>query len=73
MTEKKATKTSAGRKTVRVTQTGSVIGRQQYQRDTLLGLGLTRIGKSRDLPDTPDVRGMIESVKHLLKVEEGSK
>lgn len=59
-------------KTVRVTQIGSPIGRQQYQRQTLIGLGLNKMHRTRDLEDTPAVRGMIESVKHLLKVEDAA-
>jgi len=59
---------AAGKK-VKVTQIGSPIGRQAYQRDTLKGLGLNKLRRSRVLEDTPAVRGMIESVKHLLRVE----
>lgn len=56
--------------TVRVTQTGSPIGRRDYQRETLKGLGLNKMHKSRELEDTPSVRGMIEKVKHLVRVEQ---
>ena len=56
-------------KTVRVTQTKSAIGRLGSQRQTLIGLGLNKIGRSRDLEDTPAVRGMINTVKHLVRVE----
>ncbi len=56
--------------TVVVTQTGSPIGRQQYQRDTLKGLGLNKMHKTRELEDTPSVRGMIEKVKHLIRIEQ---
>ncbi len=52
-----------------VTQTGSPIGRQKYQRDTLKGLGLNKMHKTRELEDTPSVRGMIEKVKHLVRVD----
>jgi large subunit ribosomal protein L30 len=63
-------KTAApAKKQVKVTQIGSPIGRQAYQRDTLKGLGLNKLRRSRVLEDTPAVRGMIESVKHLLRVE----
>ncbi|HEU5048284.1 MAG TPA: 50S ribosomal protein L30 [Rickettsiales bacterium] len=51
-------------------QTGSPIGRQKYQRDTLIGLGLNKINRKRTLADTPSLRGMIEKVKHLVKVVE---
>lgn len=56
--------------TVIVTQTGSPIGRQGYQRKTLIGLGLNRMNRTRELEDTPAVRGMIEKVKHLVRVEQ---
>ncbi len=58
--------------TVRITQTGSPIGRQGYQRDTLKGLGLNKMHKTRELEDTPSVRGMIEKVKHLVRVEQAN-
>jgi large subunit ribosomal protein L30 len=54
---------------VKITQVGSPIGRQGYQRDTLKGLGLNKLRRSRVLEDTPAVRGMIERVKHLLRIE----
>ena len=57
---------------VKVTQIGSPIGRQGYQRATLKGLGLDRMNRSRTLVDTPEVRGMIENVKHLVRVESAS-
>ncbi len=58
--------------TVKVTQTGSPIGRQKYQRECLKGLGLNKMHKTRELEDTPSVRGMINKVKHLVSVEEAS-
>jgi len=57
------------KKTVKVTQTGSPIGRKPGQRETLIGLGLNKIRRSRELEDTPAVRGMIRKVAHLVKVE----
>jgi large subunit ribosomal protein L30 len=57
-------------KTVTVRQVGSPIGRQGYQRATLIGLGLNKMQRTRTLEDTPSIRGMIESVKHLVKVVE---
>jgi large subunit ribosomal protein L30 len=62
----------AAKKSVKVTQIGSPIGRQGYQRATLKGLGLDKLNRSRVLEDTPAVRGMIERVKHLLRVESGA-
>jgi large subunit ribosomal protein L30 len=53
---------------IRVEQTGSPIRRHRSQRDTLIGLGLNRIGRVAQLPDTPQVRGMIAKVKHLVRV-----
>ncbi len=57
-------------KTVRVTQTGSPIGRPKDQRATLIGLGLNKLHRTRELVDTPAVRGMIDKVSHLIKVQE---
>ncbi len=68
----KAEKKAPSGKTVTVTQTGSPIGRQAYQRQTLIGLGLNKMHRTRTLEDTPSVRGMIRKVEHLLKVEENA-
>lgn len=59
-------------KTLFVTQTGSPIRREAKQRATLCGLGLNKIGRTRELEDTPAVRGMIKKVQHMVKVEEGA-
>ena len=58
------------KKTVKVTQIASVAGRLPGQKETLMGLGLNKIRRSRELEDTPSVRGMIRKVAHLVKVEE---
>ena len=58
-----------GTKTVKVTQTGSPIGRPKDQRATLVGLGLNKINRTSELEDTPSVRGMIDKVSHLVRVE----
>jgi large subunit ribosomal protein L30 len=58
------------KKTVTVVQTGSPIGRRFDQEQTLKGLGLNKLRRRRTLEDTPAVRGMINKVKHLLRVEE---
>jgi large subunit ribosomal protein L30 len=58
----------AGR--IRVTQIGSPIGRRSDQRKTLIGLGLNKMHRVRELEDTPSVRGMAEKVSHLVRVEE---
>ena len=55
--------------TIKVTQTGSPIRRTQDQRATLIGLGLNKMHRTRELEDTPEVRGMIRKVQHMLKVE----
>lgn len=56
-------------KTVKVTQIGSPIGRVKSQRETLIGLGLNKMHRTRELEDTPAVRGMIRKVAHLVRVE----
>ncbi|NKB45371.1 MAG: 50S ribosomal protein L30 [Alphaproteobacteria bacterium] len=55
--------------TVTVTQIGSPIGRHRSQRATLKGLGLDKMHRSRTLEDTPSVRGMINKVSHLVRIE----
>lgn len=62
-----ATKATGGK--VKVTQIGSPIRRTKDQRATLVGLGLNKMHRSRVLEDTPSVRGMINKVHHLIKVE----
>jgi large subunit ribosomal protein L30 len=59
------------RKTIKVKQIASPIRRRGDQRDTLVGLRLNRIGRVAELPDTPATRGMINKVKHLVRVIEG--
>ena len=55
--------------TFRVTQVRSAIGRKPGQRETLIGLGLNKLNKSSVLEDTPSIRGMVNKVKHLVRVE----
>jgi large subunit ribosomal protein L30 len=57
------------KKTLKVTQIGSPIGRESDQRATLIGLGLNKMHRTRVLEDTPSVRGMITKVQHLVRVE----
>jgi large subunit ribosomal protein L30 len=59
-------------KTITVRQIGSPIRREARQRQTLVGLGLNKLHRTSTLPDTPSVRGMIEKVKHLVRVEDAS-
>ena len=54
--------------TIKIKQTGSPIRRTSDQRATLIGLGLNKMNRSRELEDTPAVRGMIRKVAHLIKV-----
>jgi large subunit ribosomal protein L30 len=55
-------------KVIKVEQIGSPIRRQHTQRETLVGLGLNRIGRVSEVPDTPQVRGMIAKVAHLVRL-----
>jgi large subunit ribosomal protein L30 len=61
----------AANKTIKVEQVGSPIRRDGTQRATLIGLGLNKIGRVKDVPDTPSTRGMIAKVAHLVRVVEG--
>ncbi len=61
---------SDAKKTLRITQVKSSIGRPADQGKTLKGLGLGKIGRTVEQVDNPSVRGMIFKVKHLIKVEE---
>ena len=56
-------------KTIKITQIGSPIGRRHDQRETLVGLGLNKLHRTRELPDTPAIRGMIQNVAHLIRIE----
>lgn len=57
-------------KSLRVTQVRSPIGRPGDQRRTLVGLGLNKLNRACELEDTAAVRGMIDKVRHLIRVEE---
>jgi large subunit ribosomal protein L30 len=54
---------------IRITQTGSPIRRDKTQRATLVGLGLNKLGRQVEVEDTPDVRGQVRKVQHLVAVE----
>ena len=58
------------KKTIKVTQIASPIGKPEDQRAPLVGLGLNKMHKVSELEDTPSVRGMIKKVQHLVRVEE---
>ena len=60
-------------KMITIRQTGSPIRRDDRQRKTLIGLGLNKVGRERTLKDTPEVRGMLVKVAHMVEiVEEGA-
>ena len=61
----------ASGKTIKIEQTGSPMRRERTQRETLVGLKLNKIGRVSDLPDTPMTRGMINKVRHLVRVVDG--
>jgi large subunit ribosomal protein L30 len=65
-----ATTNSTTRKTIKIEQVGSPTRRRHDQRETLVGLGLNRIGRISELADTPSARGMIAKVAHLVRVVE---
>jgi large subunit ribosomal protein L30 len=67
-----ASKAKSG-KTLTVTQTGSQFGNKPGMRETLAGLGLGKPRSTRELEDTPAVRGMITKVRHLVRVDEKGK
>lgn len=56
--------------TIKVKLVRSMIGRPEKQRKVLRGMGLTRLNKTVELKDTPEVRGMIKKVTHLVSTEE---
>ncbi|MEM7399933.1 MAG: 50S ribosomal protein L30 [Pseudomonadota bacterium] len=58
----------AEKKTITVEQIGSPIRRPQDQRATLIGLGLNKMHRRRKLEDTPEVRGMIKKVSHMVRI-----
>jgi large subunit ribosomal protein L30 len=58
-------------KTITIEQTGSPIRRPADQRQTLIGLGLNKIRRRATLPDNPATRGMIDKVRHLVRIVDG--
>ena len=57
-------------KTIVIKQIGSPIRRPAKQRATLIGLGLNKMHKTRELEDTPSVRGMVSSIRHMVEIIE---
>ena len=55
---------------IKITQTGSPIRREKHQRATLVGLGLNKMHRTVEREDTPEVRGAIRKVQHMVRVEE---
>ena len=60
----------AAKKTIKVRQIGSPIRRNDKQRKTLIGLGLNKMGRVRELEDTPSVRGMVNKIAHMVEIVE---
>jgi large subunit ribosomal protein L30 len=67
------TKKATGESRLLVKQTRSAIGTKPKHRGTLRALGLRGIGQSNELPDRPEIRGMLARVPHLIRIEEVSK
>ena len=61
---------AAAKKTIVVMQTASAARRPAVQTATLTGLGLNKIRRTRELEDTPSVRGMVHAVRHMVKIVE---
>jgi large subunit ribosomal protein L30 len=63
----------ADKKTLKIQQVGSPLRKHHSQRETLIGLGLNRNNRVRELVDTPETRGMIKKVHHLVRVLDDTK
>ncbi len=55
---------------LKITQVRSAINRPSRQKKTLVALGITKMNRPREIESSPQIMGMIDKVKHLLKVEE---
>ena len=64
---------STAKKTIKIEQIASPLRCHHDQRETLVGLGLNKIGRVKDLPDTPSTHGMIRKIRHLVRVVENAK
>jgi large subunit ribosomal protein L30 len=64
---------ATAKKTIKVEQVASPLRRDGVQRKTLVGLGLNKIGRVKDLPDTLATRGMIRKVHHLVRIVDDAK
>ncbi len=58
---------------IKITQTGSPIRRDKTQRATLVGLGLNKMSRTIEVEDTPEVRGQVKKVQHLVRVDEAAR
>ncbi len=70
MATKKVAAEKTAKKTITITQLGGGTGEKPGKAETLIGLGLGKRHRTRTLEDTPAVRGMIDKVRHLVRVEE---
>jgi len=64
---------AGAKKTIKLEQVASPLRRHHDQRETLIGLGLNKIGRTKDLPDTPETHGMIRKIPHLVRIVSGAK
>jgi large subunit ribosomal protein L30 len=64
---------ATAKKTIKIEQIASPLRCHHDQRETLVGLGLNKIGRVKDLPDTPSTHGMIRKIRHLVRVVENAK
>jgi large subunit ribosomal protein L30 len=64
---------ATAKKTIKVEQIASPLRRHHDQRETLVGLGLNKIGRVKDLPDTLATRGMVYKVQHLVRIVDDAK
>ena len=61
---------AASKNTIKIKQVGSPIRRKPDQRETLIGLGLNKMHKTVEREDTPEVRGMIRKIQHMVEVQD---
>jgi large subunit ribosomal protein L30 len=64
---------ATAKKTIKIEQIASPLRCHHDQRETLVGLGLNKIGRVKDLPDTPSMHGMIRKVRHLVRTVDSAK
>ena len=64
---------ATAKKTIKLEQCASPLRCHHDQRETLIGLGLNKVGRVKDLPDTPETHGMVRKIRHLVRVVEAKK